>query len=45
MITSVVDDQFSHNSGACPTAPYLNSLPSVAKDKTLGTKNSGVFFS
>jgi hypothetical protein len=45
MISSSVEDQFSHNSGACPTAPYLNSLPSVAKDKTFGTKNSGVFFS
>ena len=40
MIGSEVEDQFSHNSGGCPTAPYLNSRPSVANDKTFNLQET-----
>ena len=43
--SSVVLAHGSQISGGWRTAPYRNSLPSVANDSTLGTKNAGVFTS
>ena len=40
---SVVRPHGSQSSAPCPTAPYRNSRPSVAKQNTLGAKNEPAF--